>query len=57
MKCSKCERQNAELAQVPYIEHELRMFRAYRKRRKLMRWLVGTNLAWVGIVIALLLRG
>ena len=57
MKCSECERQNAELAQIPYIEHELRMFRAYRKRRKLMRWLIGTNLAWVGIVIALLLRG
>ena len=57
MKCSECERQNAELAQIPYIDHRVCMLRAYDKRSKLIRWLVGTNLAWVGIVIALLLRG
>lgn len=45
-----------ELAQIPYIVHELRMHKAHDKRKRLRRWLIGTNLMWLGIVILLMMR-
>ena len=43
MKCNKC---NPDMAQIPYIEHELRMYKAYCREKRLKILLVITNICW-----------
>lgn len=44
-----------DLAQIPYIEHEKRMFKAYQKINLLKMILVASNCMWL-IVVFLLTR-
>lgn len=41
------------MAQVPYIEHEYRLYKAYQREKRLKYILIGTNIIWA--VIALIL--
>ena len=56
--CNKCKLcTNEHIAQIPYIEHKRRMFKAYRRENVLKSWLIGTNTIWlVGIIIWLIAR-
>ena len=58
MKCNKCNFcVKEDMAQIPYIEHKRRMFKAYQREIKLRRWLIGTNAMWiVGLVVWLVTR-
>ena len=51
MKCSECN-----MAQIPYIEHRKRMFKAYQREERLKRWLLITNLGWLMAMIIVLVR-
>ena len=42
-----------KMAQIPYIEHEYRMYKAYKRENRLKCILIGTNIIWA--VIALIL--
>ena len=54
-KCNKCQLcDSKEMAQIPYIEHEKRMFKAYQREKCLKAWLFGTNLLWLLITAILL---
>jgi hypothetical protein len=44
-----------EMAQIPYIEHELRMFKAYERERRLKFMLTASNVFWVGLTLLLIL--
>lgn len=57
-KCNKCQLcDNKEMAQIPYIEHELRMYKSYRREQNLKIALVCSNCVWViGVLIFLLAR-
>lgn len=44
-----------DLAQVPYIEHELRMYKAYKRESILKGMLVASNLIWAATVVAVLI--
>ncbi len=57
-KCNKCELcDDKEMAQIPYIEHELRMYKAYRREQNLKIALVFSNCAWIiGVLILLFAR-
>ena len=44
-----------EIAVIPYIEHELRMHKAYKRENILKGLLVASNLMWAGIVAVMLL--
>ena len=44
-----------ELAQIPYIEHELRMHKAYKRESILKGLLIASNLIWSAIVAVMLL--
>jgi hypothetical protein len=46
----------SELAQIPYIEHELRMFKAHRREAILKGLLIGSNLLWATTVIVVATR-
>lgn len=52
MQCNNCKR----IKQIPYIEHELRMYRAYKREAKLKWALVISNLAWAVTAIILIAR-
>ncbi len=41
------------MAQIPYIEHEYRMYKAYQREKRLKYILIGTNIVWA--VVALIL--
>lgn len=43
MKCTDCKK---DIAQIPYIEHELRMYKAYKRKNILKGLLVASNLIW-----------
>lgn len=46
-----------DMAQIPYIEHEYRMYKAYIREKKLKVWLVITNCLWmVGAIITAIVR-
>ncbi len=49
------DKKTNDLAQIPYIEHELRMYKAYKRENLLKKILIGSNLIWLGTVIALLI--
>ena len=40
------------MAQIPYIEHQRRMFKAYKRERKLKTALIITNALWLLYIIA-----
>lgn len=53
-KCNRCQLCNdKEMAQIPYIEHEKRMFKAYQRENKLKYLLFGANALW-GLILLLL---
>lgn len=44
------------LAKIPYVVHELRMYKAY-KRELMLKWALGiSNIIWLAVVIWLLVR-
>lgn len=45
-KCNKCKL-NTDMAQIPYIEHKNRMYKAYRREMILKVLLVVSNLLWI----------
>ena len=48
---------NSEMYQIPYIEHELRIFKAYHREKLWKGLFIGSNCLWVfGAVLWLLLR-
>ena len=55
MNCENCK---SDMAQIPYIEHELRMAKAYDREKKLRdknanlkRLFVASNLLWGCVVV------
>ena len=45
-----------DMAQIPYIEHECRMYKAYcRERRWFWTWIATVGL-WIGSVVWLIVR-
>ena len=40
---------------IPYIEHELRMYKAYKREKRLKMLLTVSNLVWVAVVAVLML--
>ena len=44
-----------KMAMIPYIEHELRMFKAYERERRLKFMLTATNVFWFGLILLLIL--
>jgi hypothetical protein len=54
MNCNKC---NHTMAQIPYVEHQKRMYKSYEKIDRLVSALVITNLAWFFVCgVCLLVR-
>ena len=54
MKCNECK---VNMAQIPYIEHKKRIYKAYKREQKLKILLVCTNAMWVlGAVLTLITR-
>ena len=51
-KCNECLG-NVEMAQIPYIEHEYRMYKACKREKILKSILIVTNILWALIVITL----
>lgn len=46
-----------EMAQIPYIEHEHRMFKAYQRENRLKIALIATNALWcVSASVLLIMR-
>ena len=58
MKCNNCNLCFKEdMAHIPYIEHEHRMYKAYQREIKLKGWLIATNAMWlVGTIVVFLVR-
>ena len=48
------EHKNIDMAQIPYIEHRKRMFKAYQRENRLKWILVATNVFWSLAVFAVL---
>lgn len=47
----------SDLYQIPYVEHEHRMYKAYIREKKLKVWLVITNCLWMaGAIITAIVR-
>ena len=53
MACNNCNKNN-DMAQIPYIEHERRMFKAYQREKRLKILLFGTNISWLFIAALML---
>lgn len=53
MNCNKCK---SDMAQIDYIEHKKRLFKFYQKIRKLRIMLIATNVIWLSVVLALVIR-
>ena len=43
-----------KMAMIPYVEHELRMFKAYEREKRLKFILTATNVFWVGLTLLLI---
>lgn len=54
MKCNKCIK--PDMAQIPYIEHEYRMYKAYQREKRLKISLICSNIVWVLLVLILIAR-
>lgn len=52
MKCNNCNLCFKEdMAQIPYIEHRKRMYKAYKREKKLWICLLCSNAMWVFMAI------
>jgi hypothetical protein len=47
---------NEKIYEVPYIEHEYRMYKAYKREKRLKIMLTISNLIWLGIAVFLAVR-
>lgn len=47
----------SDMAQIPYIEHERRMYKAYKREKFLKLLLVGSNLLWLSWSIVWFVMG
>lgn len=45
----------SEMYQIPYIEHEKRIFKAYKKEKRLIALLIGSNFFWLIMCILILI--
>lgn len=53
MGCEKkCE--NLNMAQIPYIEHQRRMFKMYDSKKKIKIVLITTNVIWAALFTILM---
>ena len=53
--CKICTDKN--MAQIPYIEHQSRMYKAYRREKLLKGLLIGTNALWtIGALLLFVVR-
>lgn len=43
-----------KMAQIPYIEHEYRMYKAYQREKKLKIGLICSNIVWALIALILI---
>jgi hypothetical protein len=41
----------SDMAQIPYIEHQRRMYKAYRREKSLKVLLIGSNALWLAWAI------
>ena len=55
MECTKCTKCN-NIAQIPYIEHKKRMFKAYQREMRLTILLMISNLLWLVALVFVLVR-
>lgn len=54
MKCNECK---VNMAQIPYIEHKKRIYKAYQREQKLKILLVCTNTLWaLGTILVFITR-
>lgn len=42
------------MAQIPYIEHQIRMFKAYKREQRLKAAIIITNALWI-LVLAIII--
>ena len=57
MNCKVCISCKTDMAQIPYIEHELRIFKAYQREIRLKAFLIGSNCLWfIAAVLCFVLR-
>ena len=59
MNCDNCKKclEDKEIAQIPLISHEYRMYLAHKRERELRLILIFTNAVWViGTATFLLMR-
>ena len=47
--CKACT--DKDMAQIPYIEHQRRMYKAYRREKVLSVLLIGSNALWFLVAI------
>jgi hypothetical protein len=45
-----------DMATIPYIAHEARMFKAYQREKSLKALLIASNCLWIGVMLFMLLR-
>lgn len=48
--------ENKEMATIPYIVHEARMYRAYKRERLLKTLLLISNTVWLSVLLFVLSR-
>jgi hypothetical protein len=53
--CTGCKLKDmGDMAQIPYIEHEARMFKAYQREKRWMMLFIISNCLWiVGAILSL----
>ena len=58
MECIKCITRELKdgLAQIPYVEHKKRIFKAYEKISRLKVALILSNAIWAAIAALLIMR-
>ena len=54
--CNGCKLHQDNIAQIPYIEHEKRLFKAHRRENAWMVSCMATNLLWLLGAILWLVR-
>ena len=54
--CNRCKMcgEFSDMAQIPYIEHKKRIFKAYQRENRLVWIAILTNAAWLSMVIWLI---
>ena len=55
IECKKCIK--PEMAQIPFVEHEFRIFKAHQREIRLKAFLIGSNCLWfIAAVLCFVLR-